>query len=424
MLPIEQFTVSPQMLSIVGAILILTIIGVSTYFIIKNQRTLSTPSNVAAIQASQLVAYEGLLGPFMKKSVVLTDFITGTPTVKGDPMTSEEKILVNFAPLTVLHPGFIGPLVNGVFSEKEGVKLALQIGARCFVLPIDYHDEASFNEPLFPAAGQPCLLLRDAGGAVKSLNAGRIKKITQTIADLAFNSITKGSTDPFILVLHFVKTPDSQKNPKGFLKFCSQVAKELAPLTQYHLRQTPQGSYTRQERQDQLLYMPLDQVEKKVLIFSNLDTSLFRTSSYKPNEDLDYWINLRLFKESTNSLGLTQQANQNQFVRGMIDTLSYYTTIPKDSVSAMVEKTKIRWSIALPVDKVSVADIKTAFVTVGVNSVPLLLATTDSTVLEHWRATTWVPKPKLLRFTPPQPVIPQTPSPKLNSNQGKITAPK
>jgi hypothetical protein len=399
-------------------ILALLVFGLlfAVIFIKQKAEVFSTIPNVLRIQSVQNPALDALLGDFYKPKSSFLDV----------SLEANEKALVNFVPLTVTQPGFLGPAVNGVFDEKNGVSKLVRAGIRSYVLVIDYHEDPSMKPPLYAEMKKPCLLSRDSGGTVRSLNSGSIQAVCQTLSDAAFGPAAPSPNDPLLVTLYFVRTPDPIQDQKGFLQYCSQVAKELAPLSQYHLGQTSLGSYTRQARQDFLLYDPLTQIEKKVLIFSNLDTSLFRTAkpSYPPKEDLDYWIHLRLFKDSLNSLGVTQMQTQNQMARGLIDTVQYYTTIPPENVAAAVDKSRIRWSIAM--GDLTNEKITTMASKIGIQSIPIALVAMDDTeknLLSPWKNNCWLVKPKNLRFVIPSTFTPAQPSPKLNANQGQITSP-
>ena len=411
-------------LYIVLAILVFGLLFAVIYIKQKSE-VFSTTPNVLRIQNTQNASLDTFLTSFYKQKGSFVDNITG-----NSDLIKNEQALVNFVPLTVTQPGFIGPAIDGVFDEKNGVSKLVRTGIRSFVLMIDYHEDASMKPPLFAEMKMPCLLSRDSSGTVRSLNSGSIQKICQTLADSAFGFAAPSPGDPLILTLYFVRTPDPVADQKGFLRYCSQVAKELAPLTQYHLGQNSLGSYTRQARQDYLLYDPLTQIEKKVLIFSNLDTSLFRTvkPAYQPREDLDYWIHLRLFKDSTNSLGVTKPLTQNQMPRGIVDTTLYFTTIPPENTAAAVDKTRIRWCIAIsdigtnpPLNKINIMTN-----TIGVQSIPLTIISMndeEKNLLNVWKDTCWKIKPKSLRFVIPDVFTPAQPSRQLNANQGQITSP-
>jgi hypothetical protein len=387
-------------------------------FIKQKSEVFSTVPNVLRDQNAQNVKLDTFLSDFYKPKKGFMD--------SAAELASNEKALVNFVPLTVTQPGFLGPSINGVFDEKNGVSKLVRTGIRSFVLIIDYHEDYSKKPPLYAEVKMPCLLSRDRNGTIRSLNSGSIEKTCQTLADAAFGLAAPSPNDPLLLTLYFVRTPDPVTQEKEFLRFSSQVAKELAPLSQYHLGQTPLGSYRRQARQDFILYEPLSNIEKKVLIFSNLDTSLFRTvkPSYQPKEDLDYWIHLRIFKDSVNSLGVTKPVTQNQFARGVIDTTQYFSTIPPENMEAAIGNTRMRWTTAMS-DVGTNPDLTKLFL-VGVQSIPISIVALDSTekdLLNVWKDSCWKVKPKALRFAIPPDSVPSEPSEQLNAQGGNITSP-
>lgn len=415
---------------------IVALLAIAIYYIYKKTQEQAKPSNIVRVSNEQQVALTTFLGPFSKPKAGLMSFSSGSgPTLRGiEPVVSDERLLCNFQPLTAFNAGFMGPYNTfGVFNEKEGVFAALQTGARCFVLPIDYHEDSTLDVSLFGKPNYPALFYRDNGGNIRSLNVGSIERVASTLAQFAFSNLIRNRQDPLLLVLYFVRTPDAASQPKEFLRFTSQVAKELKPLISTHLGQTPLGSFQRQAMADQLLYLPISTFENKTLIFSNLDTTLFRklpagVAPFRPDEDLDYLVHLRLYKNSTNALGTTPAPDSGVVPRGIVDTLSYFTTLPEPQYKDVVASTKIRWTMAIspvgvnPTPQTAELLLKK----LGVQSLPLQMAAMDEDtqkVMALWNAAAWLPKPKALRFVVPKPYVPTPPPPQLNSNQGRVTAP-
>lgn len=397
---------------------IAVIIGISV--VMNKSSTMSTPSNISRISGTQLTQLETVLAPYSKSKSSLI----------SQQVPANQKALVNFAPLTVMNPGYVGPTENGVYKENEAVSAALKAGARCFVLPIDYHENSGLPKPAFPASGEPCLLQRDSGGVIRSLNAGSIQKVSEALANLAFNDVISLRTDPLVVVLYFVKTP--QPNSKEYLRYCSKVAKELNPLIPFMLGQAPEGVYNRQARQDELLYTPLQNLEKKVIIMSNIDTTIFRNpksvgiQAVSQREDLDFMTHLRLFAQTDVSLGATEKASQNQFPRGYVESFSYYTAIPEKRIKDTQDANRIRWVVAIPTETPSVKQMKTVMETLGVQAIPLTLYSfgeSEKPILDMWKSSGWKVKPENIRFTKPAPIQPKEPSPKLNANKGQLSSP-
>lgn len=415
----QSFQISPT--TILYTVVFLFILGVilGILFVFNKSTVLSTPVNIERIGDTRLPEMEKLLSGYIKDKTSLN----------AAQIPGSQKVLVNFAPLTVYNPGYIGPTENGVYMEAEGVAAALKAGARCFVLPIDYHDNNTLPKPQFPDAGEPCLLYRDKGGIIRSLNAGSIQKVAQALGNLAFNDVVPLKSDPLVVILYFVRTPP--ENTKEYLRYCSKVARQLNPLQPFFLGQAPEGVYNRQARQDELLYTDLSNLERRVIMMSNLDTNIFRNpksvgiSAVPTNEDLDFFINLRLFSPVDPPLGATQRASQNQFARGYLQTLQYSLIIPEDKTKEIVDTNRIRWIVNLPDSVPTPKDIQYAINKIGVQCIPLPLYSftqEDRSVLDLWK-NGWIVKPDPIRFTRPEPIKPKQPSPRLNANKGQVSSP-
>lgn len=395
--------------------------------IMRNRAAVANPTNIATTKSQQVAIFQSKFANEYKDKKSLQQ------AKQEQSIAEREDCLINFQPLTVIHPGFLGPAQNGVYDEKEGVSAAIRMGARCFVLPIDFHDKDTMPAS-FPPANKPCLLFRDASNTVRSLNGGSIAKVAQAIADFAWSDVVSQRNDPFILVLYFVRTPE--EGTKDYLSFLSQVARDLSPLSPYLLGQTPDGVYNRQARQDNLLFVSTSQLEKKLLVFCNVNTSGFRTSkrdfnhTYTPKEDLDYWVHLRLYKQNSETpLGSTSIPEKVGVNRGLVETLAYYVSLPSDERTKRdnVNMTKERFTIALSPEGKNAdgSTVTRALDTFGVQAVPLLLidysADTQS-LLRKWKYA-WKAKPKQLRYIRPATIeIPQQ-SPLVNANGGKLTVP-
>lgn len=410
-------------LIVIGVIVLISCLQ----YIMKSRSSVANPTNVATTNATQTAIFQTKFASEFKDKKSLLE------SIKAQSVSENETSLINFQPLTIIHPGYLGPIQDGVYNEKEGVVTAIRMGARSFVLPIDYHTKETMGST-FPPPNKPCLLFRDESGTVRSINGGSIAKVAQAIADVAWSNVVSQRNDPFILVLYFMRTPD--QGTKEYLDFLSQVAVDLAPLSPYLLGQTPEGVYNRQARQDQLLFVNITQLEKKLLIFCNVDTSGFRTAkkdfnkSYIPKEDLDYWVHMRIYKQNAEtSLGETSIPDRATVTRSMLENLSYYTTLPSDQATkrTAIAGTKEKYMISLsPQGKnPELASATVALDTYGVQSVPLLITEYSQDVrnlLAKWKYA-WKAKPKELRYVRPAPIAIQTQSSATNANGGRITIP-
>lgn len=409
------------------AIFVIVVIILAIYYGMKTKDEVATPANVKRIETERTVYFEtNFTKQFIDRKSLLQ-------AIQEQQVDEKENCLINFQPLTVIYPGYLGPKKDGVFSDKEGVNTVLRMGARCLVLPIDYHDTDTMAET-FPEAFKPCLLYRDAAGVNRSLNAGDIQKIAQNIADLAWSDQVNQKDDPFILVLYFLKTP--AQNTREYLDFLSQVAVNLEPLYPYLLGQTPEGIYNRQGRQNELMFVSTSTLEKKLIVLCNVDTSGFRTSSqdfnhsYLPKEDLDYWTHMTVYKENPDtSLGATETPGQLNTPRAMVQTKEYYTTLPTDPTSQKnaITATKEKFTIALSPHGLNpeVKELEKLQDTFGVQSVPFLLIDynpLNQTLLSKYKYA-WKAKPKSLRYVRPEAIRIQTQSTTVNANGGGVTMP-
>jgi hypothetical protein len=377
--------------------------------VFRIQAKMSTPKNVQSVMATQKTLLDDAFASRYKPKSSLY------PMRQYTDISGNQDCLVNFSPLTVMHPGFLGPEKDGVFDVRDGVARALKLGARSLILPIDMHNSDTLGKE-FPAPQVPCLLYRDKGGYIRSINGGSIRDAAQTIADLAWSNTTFfGSTgtdpknDPFILVLYFLRTPPI--NTQEYLKFMAKVAEEISPLDTRSMNTlSAEGYFSRQAQEATLLSLPIAQLERKVLIFCNADLSLFRTpetvslSRFPTRQDLDYKVNLRLYKSnpSASDLGVTGSA-QDTPAQGLLEKIEFYTTLPPDGVPNAIKTTRYNWVIAINPDfsNTDVTTAKTLFERFGVQSVPILLTKGDDTekgLLDLW-SKQWKLKPAQLRAT-------------------------
>ena len=423
----ENVTSPQSPMFYVFILVILILIAVLISYIYKIKNSTATPENIAATNDAQVALFETQFTPEYKNKRTLQQ------TIQEQGVSENENCLINFQPLTVIHPGYLGPLKDGVYNEREGVSTVLRMGARCFILPIDYFTTTNMG-PSFPDPNTPCLMYRDANDVVRSLNGGSIAKVAQAIADIAWSDIVIQKNDPFILVLYFVNTPD--QTTKEYLDFLSKVAIALEPLSPYLLGQTPEGNYNRQARQNELLFVNTNQLEKKLLVFCNADTSGFRTAkrdfnrTYLTKEDLDYWVHMRVFKQNAETpLGVTTIPENSVIPRAIVDTTAYFTNLPNDATSRRnaVRATKEKFTIALSPNGTNPSSATATLLldTYGVQALPMILvdySTETQRLLSKWKYA-WKAKPKEIRYVRPSPITVQAQSPTVNANGGSLTIP-
>ena len=425
--------------------LILVVVLISIYFLVRYfSRKPSTPANVDLMVKTRVAHVEDVansVGQGMEAldasgTVVVTSPVTkiltapvpALPAGSGKIVTSTKNsvlnaykegfavnkgnsdTLLNYQPLAIKNAGFIGPVVDGVFQEAPSVLNAIKAGIRTFVLQIDYIDDAK-DTKLFPPVGEPCLLYRDKKGVLDSLNAGSIQKVADALAQYAFSENTsKFSKDPLILILHGVRAPDKVSKPKDYLAFCSKIAGALNPLAPYHLGSTPLGDYHRQALQGQIFTRPIHEFQKKVVVLTTFDTSMFRNTDklgiqpYKPAADLDYWSNAQIYKENdTDSYGVATIAPAKITPRARIFSVDALIALGADQKSSWATKERDVFTVALagPERNPTVDELATLLNMMGVNVVPLDLfsfETADVKALTNtWKKKAWKMRPVALQ---------------------------
>lgn len=409
------------------AIFILVLTGLILFFTQKKASNFQNVTDTSIVQGATIQDASASIGAQVKG-------LNAATTVKGAPVKKEgfanatgvsaerdELKLLNLQPLTVKQAGFIGPLDAGVFQEATAVTNTLKAGVRTFLFQIDYHEDPNKDTKLFPGVKEPCLLYRDDSGVLTSTNAGSIQKMSQAIADIGFSNSVPSNTDPIVIVLYGARVPaDPVTDPKGYLAYCTKIASQLKPLAPFHLGMTAQGDYHRQALAGQLFTAPFKKFEKKVIIISNFDTSLYRgvanrgLKPYAPVDDLDYWTHAQIFKDDVGvsvgqpALGVTSVAPPNIPVRAKIFTIDSIRAVIKGgdpAVSAWATKNKSIFTVVVPnsVTNPSYDEISTMVKKMGVNVLPFDFFSFDLSDtkrrIQIWNSATWNLRPAALRVT-------------------------
>ena len=355
-------------------------------------------------------------------------FAEGAKDVPGS-----EQIFTNFYSLGCRFTGFIGPTGDSYYDPDIAVQNAVASGCRVFILEIDYIQKCSGDKKYFPK-----LVVRDRQGKLMintasnnpqcdSSNASSIRAVCEKINYYAFSSSCQNASDPVVLVLYFLQQPPGAYNSSVVLDYYSNVAKMIAPLSERFLQNELTGTYYRQKQEGQLLMNKLAVYNKKVLVFSNANTSGFREKAYPANEDLDFLTNLRLSYTQT-QLGITDNTAGSTF--GVLETADDFMIIPGDRAEIVVNDTKLKWTICFskdPDQSVSKETYKKISSTFGVHCIPILLHDIPNNEYmfteELFKRYSFIPKPKPLRFTKPPTIVPAEPNPSMNANKGFLRSP-
>ena len=290
--------------------------------------------------------------------------------------------LINLQTLAVKQAAYVGPSEDGgLFDTSIGIQSALTSGVRVFVLQISYlevkKDSTKFDEPYMPT-----LLYRNNIGELISANGANIGEVAKSLANAAFAPSLLSGSQPLILYLHFERTPNSLREPEKYVKFLSSVAQLLAPLQDHMVGVMPEGNFKRQQNESILLNTPISTFEKKVIVLSNADTSIFRSlktlgmESIDQKFDLDYMVNLRVYLEnSSDSLGITSAPLDGSIPKAVIIPFRRLDGLSNADQDKFAIKGKTRFTIAMPSQggNPSVEAITEIITKCSVNCVPLNL---------------------------------------------------
>lgn len=395
-----------QMNLLLGGGFFLVILFIAAFLYHRSFRKSSNPENIKDIIAQRKATVESNAASLGQKRVGIEASSGKKEGFANATGKGKEVSLLRLQPFAVKQSGYIGPAKDGVFDEKDSVIQALKAGVRTFILQIDFHEDPAKGAPLFPLPGEPCLLVRDATGNLVSLNSGSIQKVTEAIAQYGFSDTIQGKYDPILLILYGLRAPDRITKPKDYILYCSKIAKQLGPLAPFHLGLTPMGDYHRQALAGQIFIEPFTHFEKKVIILSNFDTTLFRNitslelPAISPAEDLDYWVNAQIFKEDTKaSFGVTGVAPMKTPIRSGIYDIELLKGLTGEQRTAWLTQHRGIFTMVLPgpEENPDYDTIGKLLNELGVNVVPLDIYSFDTASTKRsasaWNNATWKEKP-------------------------------
>ncbi len=324
--------------------------------------------------------------PFIDKSAV---------EESTDP--AEHVTIVNIQPVSIKQIGYIGPTERGgSFEIETAIIEATRAGIRFFVLQIDYLDKTLGNG--FEEKKEPTLVYRDDNGNLISTNGASITDLAQKISTYGFNADFPASTQPLILYLHFVRTPNTLTNPEEYFKFLKKVAKALAPIQPFILNKIDTTDFTRQKNERALLYSQTSIFDGKILVWTNADTTIFRNTAKLSltaaplEEDLDYMACMRVYLDDENdSFGITSMAH-GKTAHAVIAPYARLNAMrgiwnkPNSERDDFSVKGKTRFVIAMPgqTEEINERDVYQVMKVLGVNTVPMnIFAKTNVEILSQ-----------------------------------------
>lgn len=337
-------------------------------------------------------------------------------------VAEDEKYLVNYAFLTASIGGYIGPLVDGFFSQADFLQKAMSMGVRGFVLPIGRHLDDNKLPPNWPSAGQPGVFARDTQGAIVSQNGMTLKSFCQSL--LTANGSSKYSKEPILLFLHeqVGNVPDKNKDEEKYVDFLSKIAEDLGSsldrmnndgsFTESGVRLTridTYGSAVQGLRQTEILTeVPMKALENKVLIFTNFDWTRELKDSYKKNKGprLGDYVNFAYApSKETACASIRLEETATDQINWRDRTFTKLTMTLKDSSTDVPDIEKVQAALAK-----------------GVQIIPLPILFLDgeekqkvNRIVALWQTKAALAKPKAARYKRPAPIQPAAPSQRLNA---------
>jgi hypothetical protein len=223
---------------------------------------------------------------------------------------------------------------------------------------------------------------RGDDGALLSTNSADINTVAQMIAGMAFRPEVPNYTEPLFIYLHIVRAPNAIRDTDKYINFLSAIATALNPLAPTHLNTSPLGIFTRQKQEDTLINTPLSAFAGQTIVLCNADTTLFRNTkrSIAPADDLDYWVNMRVYLNTGDDrIGLTQAPPAGVIPAAIVVNLADVLSLNTENIDQFTFKNKSTFVIAMTpqLDNPSVEQLDLALNTIGVNVVPLDIFSTD-----------------------------------------------
>jgi len=279
-------------------------------------------------------------------------------------INTNNNTLLNWSPLTVRLTGYLGGKVSGldgVFDMKNGIKYALELGARSFVFDIDYLD----TKPC-----QPVLINRDAAGYMRSLNTGSISDAMTELNEKAFLT----NYDPVILVLYLRRIPPGNNQQAAFF---TSIAEAMNPISMNHLGLTEDGNFHNCGSESSLFQGDIISYQKKFIVLCNYDTTQLPNAS-NPKDNLNFWINCRIWQDvnSTHTIGSVSKPVSAGTAYSTVGSTSDFLTIPGSSnngTTEFINRHSSTYVIALgPVEEIlTIKQLSTLLPTLGIQSIPM-----------------------------------------------------
>jgi hypothetical protein len=399
----------PAIIKYVGGGLLFILLVILLVYIFNGQvqqaktPPIASPENVALIQAKR------------RDTINADKQLDGSNSWNGliNQMVPGERYLVNFCPLTASLGGYVGGNeISGVFYSDFYLQKALRAGIRSFVLPICTYMDDNKMPPNWPISGDPAIVARDTKGKIISLNAISVKQFCTDL--IRFNGQNPSqASEP--LMLHLIEDigylPDSVKDEARYAKVLSKLASELSAIPQ-SMRLTNLGGYgsavNSQNEANILTQVPLSELQSKVIIFTNFKTTIGQKSAYaslKPT--LDDFTNFTIRPVIAQNANLNVGSGSRSLRLADISGSSIAWT----DQARTIYHTALDYNLTNP----PVGHVDNAIKT-GIQVIPIPFYTNNiKPTWDLWKGYSWRIKEPGARYLKPDPVVPATPSAKMNA---------
>lgn len=407
---------------LVAAIVIGLIVGVALY--------LTSRKSESQIKASQSADFDAAYDILAQGRKGLGDYLA----LEQIQQSRNNWVLFNFAPLTVVDAGYLGPGVDGVYDAKA-IRKALDLGFRAFSFNIDYYSGQPKDQNLFVGPGEPCLLHRDDQGVIRSRNCGRIDEMMTALVQQAFSSSLPTSSDPLIVILDFKNVPDRVKNQADYISFLKRVSEKIQPLAPTFLDRLGETPFAGMANPALLFTQNFQALQGKTIVLTNVNTDVFTqdvTRNTPIAQNLRHWIHSQIFSLSSDALPndqVTEIQPKGSLMSCGSQQAFYFLNTPPDKIRDAQLKTNNVYTVISPPDankNHTLEDIETLMNKYGVQILPFNLFVTPQETeayFKYWGAYSWRLKPKELQYVvvraePPKPI-----SPRANANGGNVAPP-
>jgi len=387
-------------------------LALAIYFIndsIQNSRAppIMSPENVAIVQGRRMEVIKAdtqLVG-----DKPLSDLIKNLAT--------GERYLVNLCPLTASLGGYIGAGETGVFYSEFYLQNALRAGIRSFVLPISVYADDNKRPPNWPYSGKPAVVARDVQGKIIGLNAVSVKQFCIDL--MRYNTQNSSqSSEPILLFILEDKgyVPDKVKDENKYATLLNNLATDL-DIIPSQTRLTTIGGYGSavgsQNEANILTQVPLSELQSKIIIFTDFDTSIGLKQAYSGlGATLSTYTNFTLKPVIAENAGLSGGSSARSIKLADISGSKVNWT---DQSRTVIHAATSDYNLAAP-DSAAVDGATKK----GIQIIPIPFYTTAAIadikpIWDLWKGYSWRLKEPDARYLKPEPVVPSKPSAKMNA---------